>query len=503
MNIKDILLATYIALTKLSKSQLLKALQCLRAKYVELDETITLLKAENEKLKEQLKSKKIESVNKNANKPSSKQAEWDEKGVGNDGKGKNKGKGRGKKPRQGAGNRVKNVEPTRTEKATVDECSLCGKDLTDQPPLESSNERTIEDIPDAVEKPDIIRVEQEKKYCDDCKEVTTAKSELALPKADIGLNATILICYLWVAICLPFTKIQDYLKAFNGLKISTSGLSQHVIRVSEIMKAVHDEILGDINNAITLFADETGWRVRAKNWWLWVFGTQDAAYFTIDKSRGSDVVRQVLGEIFLGLLVVDGSAYFKVICEQQSCMAHLLRKIRKFRDAFPNLTSIVKFYLKLRRILRDGERLQKNREQLGEEVFQRRLKRLKERLEDLLDWPNPNDILKDIIKKVKRQQPRILTFVEHPGAPCHNNYGEFLIRLGVLKRKISGGSVSAEEANAYAILLSIYVTCRLRGISFPKYMKESLRHYIRTGKPMLLGTYSTFIAEANKSKIAA
>ena len=86
----------------------------------------------------------------------------------------------------------------------------------------------------------------------------------------------------------------------------------------------------------------------------------------------------VLGEIFLGLLVVDGwSAYFKVICEQQSCMAHLLRKIRKFRDAFPNLTSIVKFYLKLRRILRDGERLQKIREQIGEEVFERRLKRLK------------------------------------------------------------------------------------------------------------------------------
>jgi len=78
-----------------------------------------------------------------------------------------------------------------------------------------------------------------------------------------------------------------------------------VIRISEIMKAVYDEILGDINNAITLFGDETGWRVRAKNWWLWVFGTQDAAYFTIDKSRGSDVVRRVLGEIFLGLLVVD------------------------------------------------------------------------------------------------------------------------------------------------------------------------------------------------------
>ena len=492
MNIRDILSATHKALSKLSKNRLLRALQSLRERYIGLEDKIKRVEAENQKLKDQIKNGKIKSVNMNANRPSSKRPEWDEKGVGNDGKGKKKRKGRGKKPRKGAGNRSKNLlVPDRTEKATVDRCSLCGKDLTDEAPLESSNKRIIEDIPDIIEKPEVIQIEQEKKYCNDCKEVITAKSELALPKADIGLNSTILICYLWVALCLPFTRIQDYLKIFFGKRISTSGLSRHVIRVSMIMEDVYNEILGDIKNAVTLHADETGWRVKGKNWWLWVFGTQESAYFTIDKSRSSSVVRRVLGEIFLGLLVVDGwGAYLKLICEQQSCMAHLLRKIRKFRDAFPHLSSIVKFYIKLRRILRDGERLQSRRKELGEEVFQRRLKRLKQRLNNLLNWPNPNDILREIIKKVTRQEPRILTFVEHPGAPCHNNYGEFLIRIGVLKRKISGGSVSAEGANAYAVLLTVYVTCKLRGIFFPKYMKESLHHYIRTGKPMSLGIFN-------------
>jgi hypothetical protein len=353
--------------------------------------------------------------------------------VGNDGKGKKKGKGRGTKPRKGAGNRPKNLQPDRTEKATVDRCNLCGKNLTGQDLLESSNERIVEDIPDIVERPEVIKIEQEKKYCHDCREVITAKSELALPKADMGLNSTILICYLWVALCLPFSRIRDYLKAFFGKDLSTSGLSRHDIRVSKIMTASYDEILGDINNAVTLHADETGWRVRGKNWWLWVFGNQDSAYFSVDQSQGGSVVLRVLGE----------------------------------------------------------------------KVFKKRLKRLKKRLEILLNWPNPDDNLQEIIKKVKRQQPRILTFVEHPDAPCHNNYGKFLIRIGVLKRKVSGGSVSAEGANAYAILLSIYVTCRLGGISFPKYMKESLRHYIRTVKPMLLRKYSTFITESRELQMAA
>lgn len=163
----------------------------------------------------------------------------------------------------------------------------------------------------------------------------------------------------------------------------------------------------------------------------------------------------------------------------------------------------MRFYTKLRRILRDGERLQDSRKALGEAVFQRRLKRLQDRLEDLVNWPNPDEILEEIIKKVKRQQPCILTFVEHPGVPNHNNYAEYLIRIGVLKRKISGGSVSAEGANAYAILLSIYTTCRLRGISFPRYLKKSLKHHINTGRPLLIEAYSSRVHADSDSKKAA
>jgi len=490
MKIKDILSTPYQILLNWPKRKVLKALEILREKYKALEEKNKELNEENAKLKEQLIKEKVKQTNKKVNQPSSKQPEWEEKpGVGNDGKGKRKG--RGKKGRQGAGNQRKSLTPDCEKVAYVEQCDLCGKDLKDKKPLKSKNERIIEDIPEPTYKPQVILIKQEKKYCDDCKQVITAKSELALPKSDIGINATILLCYLWVALCLPFTKMADYLKTFYGLKVSTSGLSKHVIRVSTIVKDVYEEILKDVKIAVTLHADETGWRVKGKNWWLWVFGTKDSAYFTVDKSRGSKVVRRVMGEIFLGVLVVDGwRAYLKLICEQQSCMAHLLRKIRKFRAAFPHLVDIAKFYIKLRRIIRDGERLQENRTKIGEVAFQRRLARLKKRLRDLLKWPNPDDVLKEIIKKVKRQQPRILTFVEHPGAPCHNNFAEYLIRIGVLKRKISGGSLSSEGANAYAILLSIYVSCKLRGISFPKFMKKSLTHYIRTGKPMLLKTYA-------------
>ena len=448
------------------------------------------LEEENARLKAELEKIKIKEVNKNTNKPSSKQPEWEPKGVGNYPKvGK---QARGKKKRKGSGNKRKTKKPSIKVDATLESCTNCGNDLPLQAPLKVSNTRIIEDISD-ISVPKVIAIEQEKKYCPSCRQVVTAKTELALPWADIGLNATTLICYLWVSMCLPFTRLKKYLQDFFGFEISTSGLSKHVIRVSGLLEEVYNEILEDVQIGNILFADETGWRIKGRNWWLWVFGTKKSAYFIIDKSRGGDVVRRIPGEVFLGVMVVDGwGAYLSIISEQQSCMAHLLRKIRKFYKSFPELKDIAAFYVKFRRIIKDGERLQASRKEFGEVKFYRRFTRLETRLEELLRWPNPDNVLQGVIDKVRRQQSRTLTFVCYPEVPCHNNFAEYLIRTGVLKRKISGGSKSKEGAKAYAILLSIHTTCKLRKVSFMSFLKESLKHYIRTGRPLLLKEFEEY-----------
>jgi len=483
MSLKSIITSTLAFLLGLSKRKLVDIIDKLRTRYVSLLSEHEALESKYKDLEAELKrykalerKEKEKEVNRQSNKPSSKQAEWEGKGVGNDGKGKRKGRGR--KGRKGAGNRPKN------------------KVITRHPALSSKNTRIIEDIPPAPAEPQVIEVVQEKKYCKNCQHVTTASSHLAMPNSDIGINSTVKIVFLWVATGMPFTRIREYLHNFFGQLLSTAGLAAHVIRVSKIMEAVYEEILEEVQKSNTIHADETGWRVNGKKWWLWVVGNKDVAYYTIDKSRGKDVVHRLLGEIFMGVLVVDGwKAYLSLSCAQQSCMAHLLRKIRKLFAAFPKLRSVFSFYIKLRRILHDGQRLQARRESLGEDVFQRRLKRLHARLDDLLKWKNPNDILKNIIQKVRNQRPRMLTFVEYPNVPCHNNFGEYLIRIGVLKRKVSFGSKSASGAQAYAILLSIYTTCKLKGISFLDFLKLSIQHYSKTGKPLLISQYQSHKSE--------
>ncbi len=305
------------------------------------------------------------------------------------------------------------------------------------------------------------------------------------------------------ALSLP--KIQALFTSFKSLRLSTAGISRMMIRLSGIMQPVYEEILSDIKLGARIWADETGWRVKGELWWLWAFANERSAYYWAEKCRGSPVVERLLGPVFLGVLIVDGwSAYNKIVCAKQTCMAHIFRKIRAFIDAYPQYRSIMTFYLMLRRIIKDGEMLQKARCKLSEATFKQRLAILRGRLDELLKWKNPNDVLAKIIKKVQRQREHILIFVEHDGAHSHNNYGEYIIKKGALKRKVSGGSKSADGAKAYACLQSIAMTCQLRKLSFHGFMRASLVHYIRTGQPLLLAEYEVRLRqEVRKEKEAA
>lgn len=479
-------------LREASKNELIQMVLALRVELEQREVKIILLQEEVVKRDAELAKLTKAEINKTANQPSSKQPEFD-KHTGN----KRKKKKKKRTARKGAGNRLKPTpEVTHVNPLVV--CPGCQADLTAQPVMEIVS-RIVEDIPPIPEKTIISEEVQERKWCPSCAKIVASKSEAALPGSDIGLRALCLIAYLWVVSAISLPGITAFLNQFFRLTLSTAGLSRMMIRLANIMTPVYEEILADVRGGMIIFADETGWRVKGVLWWLWIFANKHAAYYWPDKQRGSEVVAKILGGIFSGVLVTDAwCAYMKIICLKQTCMAHLFRKIRKFRDAYPQYYSIVSFYRRLKRILDDGERLKLARKEVGEAVFIRRLGLLKSRLHQLLAWRNPNKVLLEVIAKVARQEEYILTFVEHENVPNHNNYGEYIIKKGVLKRKVSGGSMSPEGVMAYAVIQSIAQTCHLRQLSFLGFLTESLICYIRTGKPLLLSQHKTITLEALK-----
>lgn len=475
-----------------SKRQLIQMILSLRSKLfcveTESKKKIAALEEKLAQKEAELEKKTKADINMTVNQPSSKQPDFNK----NTGKDKKKKKKRKKhhKGRKGAGNKPK-PEPEVINHNPLILCPECQTDLTTQSVIETAS-RIVEDIPPIPEKTIISEEIQERKWCPGCSKIVSSVSEAALPRSDIGLRALCLMAYLWVVSAISLPGITAFLNSFFRLQLSTAGVSKMMIRLAKVMTPVYDEILQDVKGGVVIFADETGWRVKGILWWLWIFANERAAYYWPDKQRGSPVVERILGAVFSGILVTDAwYAYMKIACSKQTCMAHIFRKIRKFRDAYPQYYSILVFYRKLKRILADGERLQSARKEIGEEVFLRRLELLKIRLGNLLSWKNPNTALKEIILKVARQADHILTFVEYEGVPNHNNYGEYIIKKGILKRKVSGGSMSEEGVRAYAVIQSVSQTYHLRKLSFLGFLTASLTHYIRTSAPLLLSQYES------------
>lgn len=75
--------------------------------------------------------------------------------------------------------------------------------------------------------------------------------------------------------------------------------------MGEKLENVYDELSDMLSQAASVHCDETGWRVGTASAWLWVFSNAETTLCRIEQSRGHQVVLDVLGENFAGILHSD------------------------------------------------------------------------------------------------------------------------------------------------------------------------------------------------------
>src|SRR5437762_353904 len=67
----------------------------------------------------------------------------------------------------------------------------------------------------------------------------------------------------------------------------------------------YDRLVEAARHSKVQHVDETGWKIGGRSAWLWVFADEHATLYRIRPSRAHDVVVEVLGEEFGGVLVSD------------------------------------------------------------------------------------------------------------------------------------------------------------------------------------------------------
>ena len=80
--------------------------------------------------------------------------------------------------------------------------------------------------------------------------------------------------------------------------------------------------------------------------------------------------------------------------------------------------------------------------------------------------------LKALAKELLNDWEAVVAFVFNPNLPPTNNLAERALRHAVISRRISLGTRSAEGSRAYAALLSVIETCRLRALNPWQYLAQ-------------------------------
>lgn len=102
------------------------------------------------------------------------------------------------------------------------------------------------------------------------------------------------------------------------------------------------------------------------------------------------------------------------------------------------------------------------------------------RLQTLIETDWGNDHARRLIKRLRRHQNDLLTFLDQPAVPFEYNHAERAIRPAVILSKNSYGNRSYEGADCQAVLMSVFRTLKQRGHDPIRTVVNALEHYLLT-----------------------
>jgi len=361
----------------------------------------------------------------------------------------------------------------------ADCCPDCGARLKR---CQETRTRYTEDIPQI--EPEVTEHTIHRDWCPRCKKRVEPPVPDALPGSTLGNRVLVLSAWLHYALGNTLSQIVEVFNFHLQLKITPGGLVQMWYRLQAILYAWYEQIQQEALRSAVLHGDESGWRVDGKTHWLWCFATKNLTFYMIDRSRGSPALSKFFIEEFAGTLVTDfWGAYNAVVCAlRQTCLVHLLRELEHTEKYKSPGKSWPVFAKKLRRLLGDAIRLWRRRDELPAATYASRRVRVAKRLAKLIDTPWKDAHAKRLIKRLRRHQNDLFTFLDHPEVPFDNNAAERAIRPAVIIRKNSYGNRSQRGADCQAVLMSVFRTLKQRGHDPIQTIVDALATYLTTGQ---------------------
>src|SRR3954470_3376686 len=210
-------------------------------------------------------------------------------------------------------------------------CPACGQDLQ---PMRTIAPRVVQQV-DIAEVP--LSIEEHRSHpgwCTRCQKTYEAPLPSEIQRGGlVGPFLTTLIAYLKGACHASFSTVRKFLRDVVRVTTSRGELARIIAKVSRALERPYGELLDALPDEARLNVDETGHKQDGQRQWTWCFRAALYTPFKIDPSRSGDVLIEVLGTEFNGVLGCDYFPAYRRYHREfgvllQFCLAHLIRDVK-------------------------------------------------------------------------------------------------------------------------------------------------------------------------------
>jgi transposase len=299
--------------------------------------------------------------------------------------------------------------------------------------------------------------------CPACGEATRGELPVGVSSGAFGPRVQAITALCTGAYHLSKRTTQSVLEDLFGLPMSLGTLANLERATVQALAEPVAEARAYVQEQPTAYLDETGWREGRQRAWLWTAVTAGVTVFVVRLSRSSKVAQELLGERFWGYLVTDRwSAYsWYPSWRRQVCWAHLLRDIEAMRERGGRSREIGEALLvQARHMLHWWHRVRDGT--LSHASFASYMRPIRREVERLLEAGQTCGVPKTegACREILKRRQALWTFVRHAGVEPTNNAAERAIRPGVLWRKGSFGTQSAEGSRFVEAIMTVVATLK-------------------------------------------
>src|SRR5215467_591807 len=272
--------------------------------------------------------------------------------------------------------------------------------------------------------------------------------------------------------------VQTFCASVLRVPISLGAIQKVLDRVTQAIDPYYAVIAQQARQASVNYIDETPWYCLNTLEWLWVMASERVAFYMIHPRRSKEAFAALIDD-WEGILVSDGyGVYQHWVAARQTCLAHLIRTARGLAERpHDDMAACGAWALaELQRLCH----MAKAPPTGGEwRAWYARVCKL------IDQYHERQDDAGRLARRLLREMDSLWVFLAHHGVEPTNNRAERALRFGVLWRKRSLGTASAQGNRWVERILSLKETCRLHAVSTYHVLVDAVARFFTGQQPQL------------------